>query len=115
QRQHHWRHLCRRRRPAPRYPRRLPRHRPSCTLPQTAYARSLLVRPAMYRIRADGRLDPRWSARLGGMTIVIREEPGQPTTTEITGALPDQAALLSVLNQLYLHLVPLLSAECLSV
>jgi hypothetical protein len=41
------------------------------------------------------------------MTIAIREESGQPTMTEITGPLPDQAALLGVLNQLYLHLVPL--------
>ena len=65
--------------------------------------------------RVDGRLPPRWSARLGGMTIAIQEEPGQPTITELTGPLPDQAALLGVLNQLYLHLVPLLSVECLSV
>jgi hypothetical protein len=48
------------------------------------------------------------------MTIAIREAPGQPTITELTGSLPDQAALLGVLNQLYLHLVPLLSVECLS-
>jgi len=48
------------------------------------------------------------------MIIAIREEPGQPTMTEITGPLPAQAALLDVLNQLYMHLVPLLSVECLS-
>jgi hypothetical protein len=81
---------------------------------ETTHARSLLVRPSVYRIRVDGRLNPRWSARLGGMTITIREAPGQPTITELTGSLPDQAALLGVLNQLYLHLVPLLSVECLS-
>jgi hypothetical protein len=81
---------------------------------EITHVRSLLVRPAVYRICVDGRLDPRWSARLGGMTIAIREAPGQPTITEITGLLPDQAALLGVLNQLYLHLVPLLSVECLS-
>ena len=56
---------------------------------EMTHARSLLVRPAVYRIRVDGRLPPRWSARLGGMTIAIREEPGQPTITEITGLLPD--------------------------
>jgi hypothetical protein len=61
-----------------------------------------------------GQLAPRWSARLGGMTITIRDEPGQPTITELSGTLPDQAALLGVLNQLYLHLIPLLSVECLS-
>jgi hypothetical protein len=65
--------------------------------------------------RADGRLLLRWSARLGGMTIAIREESGQPTITDLTEPLPDQAALLGVLNQRYLHLVPLLSVECRSV
>jgi hypothetical protein len=34
------------------------------------------------------------------MTIAIREEPGQPTITELTGLFPDQAALLGGLNQL---------------
>lgn len=34
--------------------------------------------------------------------------------TELTGPLPDQAALMGVLNQLYRNLVPLLSVECLS-
>jgi hypothetical protein len=82
---------------------------------ETTHARSLLVRPAVHQIRLDGRLAPRWSARLGGMTIAIRAEPGQPTITEFIGLLPDQAALLGVLNQLYLHLIPLLSVECLSV
>jgi hypothetical protein len=47
------------------------------------------------------------------MIVAIREESGQPTVTEITGTLPDQAAPLGVLNQLYQHLVPLLSMECL--
>jgi hypothetical protein len=67
---------------------------------ETTHARRLLVRPAVYRIRVDGRLAPRWSAGLGGRTIAIREELEQPTLTELTGPLPDQAALLGVLNQL---------------
>jgi hypothetical protein len=46
------------------------------------------------------------------MTTAIREEPGQPTITELTGPLPDQAALLGVLNQRYLDRVPRLSVEC---
>jgi hypothetical protein len=32
--------------------------------------------------------------------------------TELTGSLPAPAALLGGLNQLYLHLVSLLSVEC---
>jgi hypothetical protein len=59
---------------------------------ETTQARNLLMRPAVYRIRVDGRLDPRWSARPGGLVIAIQEKPGQPTITEITGSLPDQAA-----------------------
>lgn len=82
---------------------------------ETTHARSLLMRPAVYRIRVHGRLAPRWSARLGSMAITIWEEPGQPTITDLTEPLPDQTALLGVFNQLYLHLVPLLSVECLSV
>jgi hypothetical protein len=49
------------------------------------------------------------------MTTAIREELGQPTITELTRPLPDQAARLGVLNQRFLHLAPLLSVECLSV
>jgi len=59
-------------------------------------------------------IGPQVAARLGGITIAIREEPEQPTIIEIPGSLPDQTALLGVLNQLYLHVVPLLSMECLS-
>src|SRR5512132_897601 len=73
---------------------------------ETAQARRLLARPAVSRIRVDGRLPPRWSGRLGGMTIAIWEEPGQPTITELTGPLPDQAARLGVRNQRSLHRVP---------
>ena len=45
------------------------------------------------------------------MTIAIREEPGQPTITERTGPLPDQAARLGVRNQRSLHRVPRLRVE----
>ena len=82
---------------------------------EITHARRILARPAVPRIRVDGRLPPRWSARLGGMTIAIREEPGQPTTTEITCPLPDLAARLGVLNQRDLHRVPRLSVGCRSV
>jgi hypothetical protein len=84
-------------------------------MPEITHARRILARPAVSRIRADGRLPLRWSARLGGMTIAIREGPGQPTITELTGPLPDQAARLGVLNQWYLHRVPRLSVGCRSV
>jgi hypothetical protein len=75
-------------------------------------ARRILARSAVPRIRMDGRLPPRWSARLGAMTIAIGEEPGQPMITELTGPLPDQAARLGVLNPRYLHRVPRLRVGC---
>ena len=79
---------------------------------ETTQARRILAWPAVPRIRVDGRLPPRWSAPLGGMTTAIREEPGQPTITELTGPLPDQAARLGLLNQRYLHRVPRLRVGC---
>jgi hypothetical protein len=78
-------------------------------------ARRILARPAVSRIRADRRWPLRWSARLGGMTTAIREEPGQLTITELTGPLPDPAARLGVLNPRDLHRVPRLSVEYRSV
>ena len=80
----------------------------------TANARGVLFRPAVYRSRVYGRLDLAWSERPGGMTIVIRDEQGYPVITELTSQLPDQAALTGVLNQLCLSLTPWLSVECMS-
>ena len=71
---------------------------------ETAQARRLLA-------RAVG-CPSRWSARLGGMTIAIWEELGQPTITELTGPLPAQAARLGALTQRYLHRVPRLRVGC---
>ena len=82
---------------------------------EIAQVRRLLARPTVSRIRAAGRWPPGWSARLGGMTFAIREEPGPPTITEFTGPLPDQAVRLGVLHQRYLHLVPRLRVGCRSV
>ena len=71
----------------------------------------LFLQPAIYRIRVCGRLDPQWSERLSGMTLTVKEEEGGLVTTELTGRLPDQAALMGVLQQLYLILAPLISME----
>jgi len=69
--------------------------------------------PATYRIAVRGRLDPKWSSRLAGMTISHRRWPGGGVATVLEGRLADQAALSGVLNALYeLHL-PVLSADCL--
>lgn len=74
--------------------------------------RSLISRSATYRILVYSQLTPEWSDRLQGMTVSTVEDKRYGTVTELYGLLPDQAALMGVLNQLYLHLVPLLSVAC---
>jgi hypothetical protein len=67
----------------------------------------------MYRIRVHGRLDQEWSERLQGMAISTARS-GNEFITEFTGQLPDQAALMGILGQLYNSRVPLLRVDCLS-
>jgi hypothetical protein len=74
----------------------------------------LLTHPAVYRIRVAGRLSPDWSERLRGMALSTVEE-GKNTFTEIAGRLPDQAALMGVLDEIYSHAIPVIRVECMSV
>ena len=74
----------------------------------------LLTKPAVYRIRISGRMDPKWSETLQGLTLSVMEQEGRKAFTELSGLLPDQAALLGVLQQIYENNIPLLSVECLS-
>lgn len=68
---------------------------------------------AKYRIQVRGELDPRWSDRLGGMSISVEHQSGQKAVTTLTGSLRDQAALSGVMNTLHeLHL-PVVSVSCL--
>lgn len=61
--------------------------------------------PATYQIAVQGRIDPSWSGRLQGMTILPSAEDALPPVTTLKGELTDQAALAGVLNTLYeLHL-----------
>jgi hypothetical protein len=50
--------------------------------------------PTVYEIRLEGRLDPRWSEWLDGMTIT----PLESGETQLTGPVADQAALYGLLN-----------------
>ena len=63
--------------------------------------------PGVYAIHIAGRLDTSWADCLGGLTITFEEKDDLPVTTLI-GWLPDQAALLDVLNALYNARYPLL-------
>src|SRR4051794_33086773 len=60
------------------------------------------------RIRVAGVLEPRWSDRLQGLRIAT-EAVGGRQTTELSGELIDQAALMGVLMGLYNLGLPLLS------
>lgn len=76
----------------------------------------MVGKPTFYRIRVTGRLDLGWSEFLGGLAIEIHDgEGGEGTevTTELTGPLADEAALMGVLEHLYSLRIPLLSVECL--
>ena len=68
--------------------------------------------PATYHIHVQGILDESWSDRLGGVVISRAGGTGQSPATILSGRVPDQAALLGILNTLYDLLLPLLSIEC---
>ncbi|MCP3963801.1 MAG: hypothetical protein GY719_38685 [bacterium] len=53
-----------------------------------------------YRIRVEGRLDPAWSSRLGGMAIELSPAGESQAISTLTGPLQDQCALSGVLNAL---------------
>jgi hypothetical protein len=65
---------------------------------------------ATYLIRVRGSLRASWSDRLGGMQIT--PDQGDAGCTVLEGPLPDQAALMGVLNGLYDLGMPLLFVEC---
>jgi hypothetical protein len=69
-------------------------------------------KPAIYRIRIQGNLDPEMSDQIAGMQITEVSGENGKVETILVGRLADQAALSGVLNSLYeLHL-PVMSAEC---
>jgi len=71
-----------------------------------------IAHPARYRIRVFGRLEQDLSERLQGMSVTTVEEESQGTYSELCGVLPDQAALMGVLDCLYNWRIPLLSVDC---
>jgi len=74
-------------------------------------AASLADERAQYRIRVQGRLEPLWAARLGDLTLAVRDGGGRTVVTDLTGWISDQAALMGVLEQLYALGLTLLSVE----
>jgi hypothetical protein len=76
--------------------------------------RLTIADPVACVIRVRGALAPRWADRLGGLAITVcdRSRTGDAVTTELRGALPDQAALLGVLTTLCDLRLPLVSVAC---
>jgi hypothetical protein len=64
-----------------------------------------------YLIHVEGVLDPQWSDSLAGLDISVREQPGHPLVTVLTGPLEDQAALQGVLDTLFMLNMRLLMVE----
>jgi hypothetical protein len=55
---------------------------------------------AFYEIRIRGQLDPSWSERLGGLTIMVQ---AASTETVFSGHIIDKSALISILTGYLVH------------
>ena len=62
----------------------------------------------IYQIQVQGMIDNRWASWFEGMTIAADEKV---SVTTLTGTVADQAALMGVLNHLYMLGLPLLFVE----
>ena len=77
--------------------------------------RLTVYNPASYQISIQGHLPRSWHDRVGGMTVSTRGNADRDPVTTLSGQLLDQAALMGVLNTMYLLGLPLLSVECTSI
>jgi hypothetical protein len=64
-----------------------------------------------YRIRVAGALGDEWSGRTNAMTISVHRSECEETFTDLIGQLPDEAAVMGVLDALYTHGARLLRFE----
>ena len=67
--------------------------------------------PAVYRIHASGRFPQAFPELYGGFSVEAVPGTGAPAVTELTGAVADQTALLSLLQYLDDTGLVLLSVE----
>jgi hypothetical protein len=67
----------------------------------TAYRRPTRDRPVTYQIKIQGRLDESWSDWLEGMAITYESGSEGSSTTTLTGAIMDQAALSGILTRIW--------------
>ena len=57
-------------------------------------------RPATFQVHVQGCIKQRWVDWFDGMTITSGDDDNAPVITTLTGTLPDQAALLGLLQKL---------------
>ena len=69
------------------------------------------VEPVTYRIRVQGALDNRQTARITGLQVDTEAGEDVPISTTLTGALRDEAELAAVLDRLNALGLPLISVE----
>ncbi len=82
----------------------------SIRISQPMHTLPSLSRPAVYRIRIAGRVRNGWADFLSGLHERRLETAGQ-TVTELTGTVPDQAALFGLLCHIRDLALPLISVE----
>lgn len=70
--------------------------------------------PVKYRIKVKGSVDETWFNYYDNMTVELEDDGGRQPLTTLTGFVPDQAALISILTLLYDMRYPLISVECLA-
>ena len=81
---------------------------------ESPWPQPTMAQPARYRILVRGHLDPTTVRSLRDLSAENTvDERGAPIAV-IRGELPDQAALMGILNALYGFHLPLLSAEFLA-
>ena len=64
-----------------------------------------------YRLRIEGRLDERALDSADDVTLTLAVTPTVPEVTTVTCALPDQGALVRLINRLHHLGLPLVSLE----
>lgn len=67
--------------------------------------------PAHYRICTSGVFDAHWLGLLSGVWVITEHSCADPRITTFVGCVPDQAALMGVLEQLYCLGLPILLVE----
>ena len=67
--------------------------------------------PAIYQIRVNGRVDPRWIDRVCGMQVTHAIRAPGKTESILVGRLADQGALNGVLSALYEKQLPVIAIE----